>query len=37
MGEGSGEPIEAPDHQIESFSGTESGTELLKSVWRKRG
>jgi hypothetical protein len=24
-------------HQIESFSGTESGTELLKTGWRKRG
>jgi hypothetical protein len=24
-------------HQIGSFSGTESGTECLKTGWRKRG
>jgi hypothetical protein len=27
----------AANHQFESFNGTESGTELLKTAWRKRG
>jgi len=25
------------DHQIDSFNGTESGMEWLKTGWRKRG
>jgi len=28
---------EAIHHQNKSFSGTESGTEFLKTGWRKRG
>jgi hypothetical protein len=27
----------AADYQIEIFSGTQSGTELLKTGWQKRG
>jgi len=32
-----GVALQEAHHQIESFSGTESGTELLKTGWRKRG
>ena len=29
--------LEQPANQIERFNGTESGTELLKTGWQKRG